>query len=156
MTEPIFLNVEDPKTDDWGDNWRTASQLVIDLHYDSGDRYHVAAYLASFHRMLTAAGVPRVKRPRYTHQPVDMALRSRFETFRKEGRYIDVHLATSERPSSRYPVHAVFLGACIDHFGKLWEWEKDQRTETLLVIKDVADFSLRNVIGKLCILQSLL
>jgi hypothetical protein len=149
MTEPIFLNVEDPVVDDWSNNWRTAPQLVVDLHYDAGGRYDVAAFLSEFSKMLNAAGVRHVRRPLYTHRPVTLdenELRSRFETFRKAGRYIDAYLATAE-DSSPYPVHAVFLGACIDHFGKLWEWETDGRVDSLLVIDGVTDFSLRNVIG---------
>ena len=143
------MNVEDTVVGNWGGNWRTAQQLVVDLHYDAGGRYDVATFLARFPRMLNAAGVRHVRRPLYTYQPVQMdenELRGRFETFRKDDRYIDAYLATAQN-SPAYPVHAVFLGACIDHFRDIWDWETDGRVNSSLVIKGVTDFSLKNVIG---------
>lgn len=146
--EPIFLNVQDPEVHALGDNWRTASQLVVDLEYDAFDKYDVGTFLACFPLMLEAAGVEHVIRRPYTPESVEMNendLTSRFETFRQDSLYIDAYLATPEAPSSRYPVHAVFLAARVDHLKKLWEWERGETQ----VIEGITDFSLRNVIGTL-------
>lgn len=151
---PVFLNVTDPASDDWARSWRTASQLVIGLHYDDSGRnkYTVLDFLSDYPRLLLAAGAQKVDDPIFrplTIEASPKSLQHAFDEFRKKGRQIDLHLATKSGVSS-YPVHSVYLSTVFPHFADLWDFSITSTQERPIPfrIPGITEFSLRSIIGQ--------
>ncbi|KAM6499320.1 hypothetical protein JOM56_004828 [Amanita muscaria] len=65
LTEILFLNVDDPESNDW--TWHSASNLVIDL-LDIGDMHGVKGFLRNYNGLLKGAGVKNEQLKQYRLQ----------------------------------------------------------------------------------------
>ncbi|KIL60390.1 hypothetical protein M378DRAFT_180440 [Amanita muscaria Koide BX008] len=65
LTEILFLNVDDPESNDW--TWHSASNLVIDL-LDIGDMHGVKGFLRNYNELLKGAGVKNEQLKQYRLQ----------------------------------------------------------------------------------------
>lgn len=55
-TEELFLNVDDPYEERWGNQWVAAQNLVLDFDYDFQDIKRVRQFLKEYSNLLRASG----------------------------------------------------------------------------------------------------
>jgi hypothetical protein len=118
-TNLLWLNVDDPRSspEEW--TWRSASQLVFDLRYDSERHYDVKAFLGPYKELLLAAGAHEQGRlmipgledaPEITHPQL---LISGWESLRQNGLLLDIEFPVGDLTIK---AHKGVLAATIDHF----------------------------------------
>ncbi|KIK66157.1 hypothetical protein GYMLUDRAFT_219036 [Collybiopsis luxurians FD-317 M1] len=121
QNEPIFLNVADidDPLEPW--EWRSASQLVLNLAYDSGRFYTIQPFLHAFKDLLLATGAR--KRVDVTYEDEAVFGDEDFERLRASGKLLDIelrpdpeHLEEDESPNRlRLKAHAAYLAAHVPH-----------------------------------------
>ena len=57
----LFLNVNDPTTDEWAGKWETAENIMLNLHYDYGNLKTARDFLLKYDKLLLAAGCGAMK-----------------------------------------------------------------------------------------------
>jgi len=102
--ERIFLNVDDPDSDEW--TWLAASDMALETHDLSAVRA-VRRFLLPYHCLLKAAGVLEAVYPTLNAEVEDEAseggeasvqlqmIRARFASMREAGHFTDVQLVSS-------------------------------------------------------------
>ena len=134
---PLFLNVEDPLTSAWIDNWQPASKLVLNLK-DYGSLKTVKPFLRQYDQLLLSAGchmldtsIPLNDSTETFGDSADLA--QRFNQMRREGRLTDLvfeptiaytESSDSDTSSQELAAHKVFLAATLPYFQDKFEVEK--------------------------------
>ena len=96
----LFLNVNDPTTDEWTGQWETAKNIMLNLHYDFGSLKTAGDFLLKYDKLLLAAGCGTMKIfNRDSHEPApsssesdNQRLREVLNDMRKSGELIDTVL----------------------------------------------------------------
>jgi hypothetical protein len=57
----LFLNVNDPTTDEWAGQWEPAGNIMLNLHYDYGNLKTARDFLLKYDKLLLAAGCGTMK-----------------------------------------------------------------------------------------------
>ncbi|KAJ7629420.1 hypothetical protein DFH06DRAFT_1338309 [Mycena polygramma] len=119
--EPIFLNVDDPKTDPW--LWHSADEMFFNI-VDSGDLKSVKKFLLPFKDLLTVSGVEDIINapvPGLVRSTVDaqlMQLRTGFQAMRMEGKLTDVVFVADDE--ARYGAHRAYLAPMSEYLNDLF------------------------------------
>ncbi|KAJ6617959.1 hypothetical protein B0H10DRAFT_1947944 [Mycena sp. CBHHK59/15] len=119
--EPLFLNVNDPKTDPW--LWHSADEMFFNI-LDGGDLKSVKKFLLPFKDLLSVSGVEDIVNapvPGLVRSSVDAQLtllRTGFQTMRFEGKLTDVVFISDDE--GRYPAHRAFLAPMSDYLNDLF------------------------------------
>ncbi|KAJ7186780.1 hypothetical protein C8R46DRAFT_279690 [Mycena filopes] len=119
--EPLFLNVDDPKTDPW--QWHCADEMFFNI-LDGGDLKSVKKFLRPLKDLLTVAGVEDI-----VHAPVPgleratvetqlSLLRAGFQTMRLEGKLTDVVFVADDE--TRYGAHRAYLAPQSEYLNDLF------------------------------------
>ncbi|KIL64220.1 hypothetical protein M378DRAFT_163460 [Amanita muscaria Koide BX008] len=131
-TELLFLNVDDPESDDW--TWHPASNLVIDLQ-DIYDMHNVKGFLRNYNELLKVAGVRRVKKRKAeaisTTDNTLRHMRDRFNNMRQSGFGTDVVFKAQDAQCQILPAHKSWLVACNNHFGTTFIASGMKESQTL-------------------------
>ena len=109
----LFLNVNDPTTDEWTGQWETAENIMLNLHYDIGNLKTARDFLLKYDKLLLAAGCGTMKIfNRDGHEPApsssesdNQRLKEVLNQMRKSGELIDTVLVPTFSSSE------VFFGA---------------------------------------------
>ncbi|KAJ6510488.1 hypothetical protein C8R45DRAFT_1088650 [Mycena sanguinolenta] len=119
--EPLFLNVDDPKTDPWLFN--SADELFFNIR-DGGDLKSVKKFLQPFKDLLTVSGVEDIVNapvPKVELSSVEAqlsVLRKGFQAMRLEGKLIDVVFVADDE--TRYPAHRAYLAPMSEYLQDLF------------------------------------
>ncbi|KAF7361321.1 BTB domain-containing protein [Mycena sanguinolenta] len=119
--EPLFLNVDDPKTDPWSFN--SADELFFNIR-DGGDLKSVKKFLLPFKDLLTVSGVEDIVNapvPGVELSSVETqlsVLRKGFQAMRLEGKLIDVVFISDDE--TRYPAHRAYLAPMSEYLQDLF------------------------------------
>lgn len=128
--ESLFLNVDDPQSDDW--EWRPAEALVAGLHFDGGGLISLRNFLGPFTHLLQAAGANSLADPTYQRpQQKDdklASLRTTFNSMREEGELTDMMLmplgltktAIIGEDVCKLRFHRVFMAAAVPHLRSMF------------------------------------
>ncbi|KAJ6531640.1 hypothetical protein DFH09DRAFT_1044441 [Mycena vulgaris] len=136
LTEPLFLNVDDPAAEPW--EWRSAEQLMLNVEYDYDETFRVRRFLQDYRPLLLAAGVKSEEAVEYKPglKPQDgNALRAEFDLMRRAGQLTDMLLMPSKMMGEDIDVeslraHSMFLAAAIPHVrDALLGWREGSSTE---------------------------
>ncbi|KAJ7736786.1 hypothetical protein DFH07DRAFT_842830 [Mycena maculata] len=119
--EPLFLNVDDPRSDPWV--WHAADEMFFNI-LEGGDLKSVKKFLTPFKDLLSVAGVedivnapvPGVARSSVEAQLI--LLRKGFQTMRMEGKLTDVVFIADDE--ARYGAHRAFLAPMSDYLNDLF------------------------------------
>ncbi|KIM49917.1 hypothetical protein M413DRAFT_439046 [Hebeloma cylindrosporum] len=96
----LFLNVNDPTTDEWTGQWEAAKSIMLNLHYDYGNLKTAKDFLLKYDKLLLAAGCSTMKIfNRDGREPApgpsetdNQRLKEMLNEFRKSGELIDTVL----------------------------------------------------------------
>ncbi|TFK63721.1 hypothetical protein BDN72DRAFT_963728 [Pluteus cervinus] len=119
---PLFLNVNDPQSDDW--NWYSAQQLMLGVTWDSPAKgtYYVRNFLKQYEGVLRAAGVEKLHTAEYqSNSPSDtrVSFQEVYNDMRLAGTVIDLHLVPTKSDDTidaqRLRCHKSFLAASVPH-----------------------------------------
>jgi len=127
--EQLFLNVDDPSIEHWGGHWVSASEMLLELHYDIGQLKRVRTFLQNFEPLLLAAGTeplkgfakPSIHSRQSTSKFNTEELRTIFNSMRISGELLDVKLVPlipslgDSDTEQSFLAHRSFLAACIPH-----------------------------------------
>ncbi|KAJ7641407.1 hypothetical protein FB45DRAFT_900138 [Roridomyces roridus] len=119
--EPLFLNVNDPRTDPW--LWHCADEMFFNI-VDGGDLKSVKKFLMPFKDLLSVAGVENIKHApvpgveRSTTESQLTLLRQGFQTMRAEAKLTDVVFVADD--DMRYPAHRAFLAPMSEYLNDLF------------------------------------
>ncbi|KAJ6589057.1 hypothetical protein B0H19DRAFT_1367527 [Mycena capillaripes] len=119
--QPLFLNVDDPKTDPW--LWHSADEMFFNI-VDSGDLKSVKKFMQSFKDLLTVSGVEDIVNapvPGLERSSVDTQLtllRTGFQTMRMEGKLTDVVFISEDE--ARYGAHRAYLAPMSEYLNDLF------------------------------------
>lgn len=58
---PLYLNVNDPRTDIWDGNWSRGREMVLGLHYDTARLKRVGRFLHRYSELLALSGCISIK-----------------------------------------------------------------------------------------------
>ncbi|KAJ7475161.1 hypothetical protein B0H11DRAFT_2034382 [Mycena galericulata] len=119
--QPLFLNVDDPKTDPW--LWHCADEMFFNI-LEGGDLKSVKKFLVPFKDLLSVSGVEDI-----VHAPVPGVVRSSveaqltllrkgFQTMRMEGKLTDVVFISDDE--ARFGAHRAFLAPTSDYLNDLF------------------------------------
>ena len=106
----LFLNVNDPITDEWTGQWESAESIMLNLHYDYGKFRRAKDFLLKYEKLLLAAGSTTMKifnrdgrEPAPNSSESDhQRLREVLNVMRKSGELTDIILVPTSRPSEGY------------------------------------------------------
>jgi len=106
----LFLNVNDPITDEWTGQWESAESIMLNLHYDYGKFRRAKDFLLKYNKLLLAAGSTTMKifnrdgrEPAPGSSESDhQRLREVLNEMRKLGELTDIFLVPTSRPSEGY------------------------------------------------------
>lgn len=159
--EPIFLNVDDPFTDEWV--WCAANQLALESHDLSAVRA-VRDYLKPFRRLLKAAGVLEAFYPaaeevdKRTKDSQELAflkqIRTVFNEQRMDGRFTDVVFTPgSGQVDDTLRGHRDFLAGCSEIFkamfgGNFKEAQEATPSNPLVVNLPHSASAIKTVLGE--------
>lgn len=119
--QPLFLNVDDPKTDPW--LWHSADEMFFNI-LDGGDLKSVKKFLLPFKDLLSVSGVEDIVHapvPGVVRSSVDAQLtllRTGFQRMRIEGKLTDVVFISDDE--TRYPAHRAFLAPMSEYLDDLF------------------------------------
>ncbi|KAK7018615.1 BTB domain-containing protein [Favolaschia claudopus] len=119
--EPLFLNVDDPKSDPW--LFHSADELFFNIR-DGGDLKSVKKFLVPFHDLLHVSGVEDIVKapvPDLVRSSVDAQLarlRTGFQMMRKEGKLCDVVFIADDE--ARYVAHRAYLAPMSEYLNDLF------------------------------------
>ncbi|CAA7261057.1 unnamed protein product [Cyclocybe aegerita] len=130
VDERLFLNVVDPIEDTWDGQWSAASELVLNMHYDTNRKKRVNSFLRKYDALLRAAGCKTLNLQSVREERLAPAttgtsshLRDAFDRMRKDGIFLDVmfvHAPDSpETEGFQIPAHKAFVAAAIPHFREM-------------------------------------
>ncbi|KAK2459819.1 hypothetical protein APHAL10511_008140 [Amanita phalloides] len=112
----IFLNVNDPDSDNW--KWHSANN-IIDGIQDIEDLHDVKSFLRSYSDLLRAAGVRAESKPD-DYKPVvedkTVYYRSRFNDMRQRGYDVNVTFTAKDKEWKILPAHRNWLSLQSNHF----------------------------------------
>ncbi|KAF7320872.1 BTB domain-containing protein [Mycena chlorophos] len=119
--EPLFLNVEDPKTDPWV--FHCADEMFFNI-LDGGDLKSVKKFLQPFRDLLAVTGVEDIVQipiPKVEQSSVETQLamlRTGFESMRAEGKLTDVVFVCDDE--SRQLAHRAFVAPMSEYLSDLF------------------------------------
>ncbi|KAJ7119509.1 hypothetical protein C8R44DRAFT_176382 [Mycena epipterygia] len=119
--QPLFLNVDDPKTDPW--LFHTADEMFFNI-LDGGELKSVKKFLLPFKDLLSVSGVEDIVNapvPGLVRSSVDAQLtllRTGFQTMRVEGKLTDVVFIADD--DTRHGAHRAFLAPTSDYLNDLF------------------------------------
>ncbi|KAJ7262754.1 hypothetical protein B0H12DRAFT_1104316 [Mycena haematopus] len=119
--EPLFLNVDDPKTDPW--LFHSADELFFNIR-DGGDLKSVKKFLLPFKDLLTVSGVEDIVNapvPGIVLSSVEAQLsllRTGFQAMRLEGKLVDVVFISDDE--MRYAAHRAYLAPMSEYLQDLF------------------------------------
>lgn len=141
--DSVFLNVDDPETDDW--EWYPASKLVFNLYYAEKERVPVRRFLQKYKKLLKTVGAQEVENAKMQQEEVleDVEdqfteLRKSYNVMRQAEQLVDIRLipapAEGSSNSEELPslwAHASFLSASIPHLkdALAGNWKESQSGE---------------------------
>lgn len=59
-SKKLFLNIEDPSTDSWDENWVSSEELILNMEFDQGPIKLVRGFLRPYEALLRAAGCAEI------------------------------------------------------------------------------------------------
>ena len=106
----LFLNVNDPTTDEWAGQWETAENIMLNLHCDFGNLKTARDFLLKYDKLLLAAGCGTMKifhrdgrEPVLgSSEPDNQRLKEVLNEMRKSGELIDSVLVPTFSSSEIY------------------------------------------------------
>lgn len=117
--DQLFLNVDDPDTEEW--NWRSADELCFNIDdLPDSNCWNVRKFLEPFEALLRLAEVEAVEAPSIpTLPPTSLetqftAMRNAFNEMRIGGKLTDVQFVAEDGRESF--AHRAFLAATSEHF----------------------------------------
>ncbi|KAF7297128.1 BTB domain-containing protein [Mycena indigotica] len=119
--EPLFLNVDDPKSDPWV--WHSADEMFFNI-MDGGDLKSVKKSLLRFRDLLSVAGVEDIIQapvPGLERSSIDTQLgilRRGFQMMREEGKLTDVVFVCDDE--TRKPAHRAWLAPMSEYLNDLF------------------------------------
>ncbi|TFK63722.1 hypothetical protein BDN72DRAFT_803000 [Pluteus cervinus] len=122
--DAIFLNVDDPRHDDWTMGWRSARQLMLGVEWDSPvhGTFHVRRFLKHYEVVLRAAGVEEMHSAEYLSTSTSdsqNSLRVMYNDMRLSGTLTNVYLVPTKADEGvdfhRLRCHKSFLAASVSH-----------------------------------------
>lgn len=159
----IFLNVDDPETDDW--RWDKVDDLVFETQDVDDNIRHVRKFLLPFSGLLTAAGVLPIHHPQYPSSPVDAAspglasLHLSFNNLRQKHILTDILFITDDHVEGAEPIaHRAFLAACSEYFADAFSENYQEAREASsenpvrLLVDNYTTQAVETVLGKACLL----
>ena len=132
--DAIFLNVDDPRSQQW--TFLPASALVFGLALDENGLFTVREYLSSRKALLKLAGVQTLSVPAYrsaaSTASTDATIRVKYDEMRLSGKHCDVVFEPTEGdipPDSpdRLRAHISFLAANVPHLDEAFESDMSER-----------------------------
>lgn len=141
----IFLNVDNPDSDDWV--WHSASSLVKDLQ-DVGELHDVKGFLRHYDDLLKAAGVRTIQK--VTAKPIAVVdrtslYRQQFCDLRERGFEVSVTFKAKDDEHEILPAHKAWLLMNSEHFWELFITaglgEAQVHGSSNIVQVDVPDYS---------------
>jgi hypothetical protein len=153
--EKIFLNVDDPGSDNW--IWRSASMLVMDFG-GLGEIHGVKDFLRNYNDLLKAAGVRKIHRPAAPPVPAadrtSVSLREQFNKMRQIGFGTDVMFEAKDHECQVPPAHKAWPTANNNHFWTSFidsDFKESQTSgdgkHTRVVVQDFSSMCVKEVIG---------
>ncbi|KAF8330989.1 hypothetical protein F5887DRAFT_1287046 [Amanita rubescens] len=139
----IFLNVDNPESDPWAEQWHAASNLVKDLQ-DVGDMHDVKGFLRNYDNLLKAAGVrtiQKVKAEPVAAQDRTVFHRSRFREMRERGFEVNVTFKAMDNEHQIGRAHKAWLSLNSEYFWRKFVVIPDFPGKRTQVPVDVSDCS---------------
>ena len=150
----IFLNVDNPESDPWTDQWHAASNLVKDLQ-DVGDMHDVKGFLRNYDNLLKAAGVrtiQKVKAEPVAAQDRTSFHRSRFREMRKRGFEVNITFKAMDDEHQIGRAHKAWLSLNSEYFWRKFvatsDFPGDPGKRPQVDVSDYPSLCVKETIGK--------
>jgi hypothetical protein len=120
-TEPLFLNVENPRADGW--QWDAAEHLMFNAP-DEDQRRAVRPFLCQYRKLVLAAGAHEMKAPTRPAETISLSAEATLAAWRKanrklrqEGKFVDIVIETA---TGKLNAHRMLLVAQSEFFEKMF------------------------------------
>ncbi|EIN04202.1 hypothetical protein PUNSTDRAFT_146680 [Punctularia strigosozonata HHB-11173 SS5] len=146
-TEPLFLNVDDPRTECW--QWDSAEQLIFNAP-DEDRRRAVRGFLQQYRKLILAGGgheIQAADRPEVPRSSAEEALniwRCALRYFRDQKKFVDVTIWAED---AVFDAHRVVLAASSEYFKTLFASGVAESQESAISVAEYRQNIVRHALS---------